>query len=282
MRNIYALLTLGRPLTSFLIALAIFTGSLVGAGSQVIQYPLQVLIGAILGFIFGIACNSMNDYFDQNVDKINHPERPIPSGKISSQVALNFSIIIFGVALGVALFLSIFVGFETLFLVLVALILQVAYEAKIKRKKYLGNIVIGFQTVLAFTFGGVIVKKVTPTILMAIAGFLSIVGREIVKDVEDIEGDTDKVTLPRIIGVKNANLVASLLIISAVATSIIGYYPFTFFGTEYLITVIIADCLFFYSILILFRNPKKARRLMKVAMIVAMIAFIIGGLTSGT
>jgi geranylgeranylglycerol-phosphate geranylgeranyltransferase len=278
MRNVYALLTLGRPLTSLLGALAIFAASLVGVGTLVFRYSPQVLLGAVLGFIFTMASNSMNDYFDQDNDKINHPERPIPSGKINAESALTFSIALFMVALLMAFFLSTFVGFEAFVLVLFALGLQVAYEKKIKRTKFLGNITIGFQTVLAFILGGVIVKAVIPAAMMASASFLAIIGREVVKDVEDIKGDIDRNSLPKLIGIKNANIVASILLVSAVIVSVIAYYPLSIFGLSYFITVLMADLLFLCSIPIIFRDSNMARRILKFAMLWALMAFIIGGI----
>jgi len=276
-RKVFVLLSLGRPLTSFLVALAIFSASFVSSGALILRYSPGIFIGPAIGLIFGVASNSINDYFDRNADRINHPERPIPSNKIEPQAALNFSLILFAVGISVALVLVFIVGFEALAVVLLAFVLQIAYEKKLKKIKLLGNVLIAFQTTLAFIFGGILVRNVTPTTIMATTAFLSILGREIVKDVEDIKGDTDKLTLPKIIGIKNANLIASGLILSAIVISLIAYYPLSIFGRSYFALVIVADVLFVYSFRVIFQNSNRARNLLKYAMLIALLAFVFGG-----
>ena len=274
-----ALFTLGRPFTSLLGAVAIFAASFVGSGTNIGSYGLPVALAALIGYLFTSASNSLNDYFDHNVDCINHPDRPIPSGKISAREALVFSSVLFGLCLALAVLLSIYSGIQALLIVLVSLMVQLAYDTKVKKAKTIGNIFIGFQTVLAFVFGGIIVNNLNPVLFMAVSSFLAITAREVVKDVEDIEGDVDKVSLPKIIGIKRANIIALVLISSAVVLSLVGYYPLNLFGFGYLATVLVADAVFIYSMTLLFKNPKAARRIWKFAMLLALIAFIISGIT---
>lgn len=155
---------------------------------------------------------------------------------------------------------------------------QLGYEMKWKHEKMIGNVIIGTQTALAFIFGGIIVGKVMATGVIAAAVFLSIVGREIVKDIEDVGGDRGRTTLPMRIGVRNAGIVAAVLIILAVLISPLPYYPLHIFGLEYLLVVSIADILFIGSLPLIFKNAKLARKMLKFAMLVAIIAFITGAL----
>ena len=269
-------LNLSRPLTSLMIGLAVFTSALIGAGSNVNEYVLPIFLGFLVAFLFGIAGNAVNDYFDYENDKINHPERPVPSGELKPGQALNFSIVFFTVSFLLALFLSSIAGYGVLLIVVIALASQIAYEMRFKHEKIVGNMIIGTQTALAFIFGGVIVGKTLITGIIAMAVFLSIAGREIVKDIEDVKGDRGRNTLPKRIGVRRAGIVAALLIILAVLISPIPYYPLGQFGWQYLAVVSIADILFIGSIPVIFRDAKRARRMLKFAMLIAIVAFIVG------
>jgi geranylgeranylglycerol-phosphate geranylgeranyltransferase len=265
-----------------MIGLAVFAAALIGAGSEVKEYALPIFLGFTVAFLFGIAGNAINDYLDRETDRINHPERPIPSGKLKPGQALFFSLVFFAISLLLALFLS-FIAKSLLVVVIVVIALasQIAYELRFKHEKIIGNIIIGTQTALAFIFGGVVVGKTLIPGIIAIAVFLSIVGREIIKDIEDIKGDKDRITLPMKLGVRKAGIVAALLIILAVLISPLPYYPLHQFGWEYLVVVLIADILFIGSLPLIFKDAKLARRMLKFAMLIAIIAFIVGSVSRG-
>lgn len=271
-------ISLGRPLTSLMIGFAVLASAIIGAGADISSFANPVLTGFIIAFLFGVAGNAINDYLDRESDIINHPERPIPSGKIRKENVLYFSIFFFIISFILSIFLSMMVGFGAFLIVIIAFLSQFAYEVKYKHEKIIGNIIIGAQTALAFIFGGVIVGKSLITGIPAIAVFLSITGREIVKDIEDIKGDKDKVTLPMKIGEKNAGIIASILIILAVLISPLPYYPLHQFGWQYLSVISIADVLFICSIPVIFKNAKLARKMLKIAMLIAIIAFVVGAL----
>ncbi|HEY9205298.1 MAG TPA: UbiA family prenyltransferase [Candidatus Methanoperedens sp.] len=269
-------ISLGRPLTSLMIGLAVFTSALIEAGGNVGNYSFAVILGFTVAFLFGIAGNAINDYFDYENDKINHPERPIPSGKLKPGQALGFSVFFFTISLLFSIYLSSMVGYGALLVVVTAFALQIAYEKRFKHEKIIGNMIIGFQTALAFIFGGIVVGRNVLTVIIAVAVFLSIVGREIVKDIEDVKGDRDRTTLPMKIGVEKAGVVAAVLIILAVLISPLPYYPLRIFGLEYLSVILIADFLFIGSIPVIFKNAKLARRMLKFAMLICIFAFITG------
>lgn len=269
-------ISLGRPLTSLMIGMAVFASALIGAGLKINDYAIPVFLGIGIAFLFGIAGNAINDYLDKESDKINHPDRPIPSGKLKPGQALFFSIIFFSISLLLSIYLSLISGYGVLIIVMIALASQIAYEMRFKHKKIIGNMIIGTQTALAFVFGGVVVGKTMITFVIAIAVFLSIVGREIVKDIEDVKGDKDRVTLPMKIGAKKAGIIASVFIVLAVLISPLPYYPLHQFGWEYLSVVSMADMLFIGSIPLIFKDAKLARRMLKFAMLIAIFAFIAG------
>ncbi len=263
-----------------MIGLAVFAAALIGVGSHIQEkeYALPVVLGVAVAFLFGIAGNAINDYLDRETDKVNHPERPIPSGKLKPGHALLFSFVFFSISFLLALYLSFILNsLPVIAIVVIALASQLAYEKKFKHEKVVGNMIIGTQTALAFIFGGAIVGKTLITGIIAIAVFLSIVGREIIKDIEDVKGDKDRISLPMKIGVRNAGIVASLLIILAVSISPLPYI-LRQFKWEYLLVVSIADILFIGSLPLIFKDAKLARRILKFAMLVAIVAFITGSI----
>ena len=272
-----ALFSLGRPFTSLLGAVAIFAASFVGAGTNLGEYWAYVILGVLIGYLFTTASNASNDYCDRNEDKINHPERPIPSGRIGVKTALAFSSAVFGLSIVLAAVLATLVGAAILIVFLAALGVQVAYDLKVKKTKIVGNLFIGFQTVLAFLFGGVIVGNLDPVAFMATASFLAITAREVVKDVEDIKGDANKTSLPKLIGIKKANIIALALISAAIGISVVAYYPLHILGLGYFVLILVADAVFIGSMPLLFKNPNAARKSWRYAMMLALIAFVVGG-----
>ena len=121
-------------------------------------------------------------------------------------------------------------------------------------------------------------KRQQGTVAIAAMGFLATLGREIVKDIQDMEGDFDRVTLPKRIGRRNAGIIGSAAFLSAVALSFLPYWN-GLFGIEYLAAVLVADAIFIYSSIVHFQNPKRGQTWAKYGMLVALIAFLIGGLT---
>jgi geranylgeranylglycerol-phosphate geranylgeranyltransferase len=96
------------------------------------------------------------------------------------------------------------------------------------------------------------------TYIIALLAFLAILGREIVKDIEDMEGDFDRQTLPKRIGARKAGGIASLSFLVAVALSPIPYFDGTF-GIWYLAAVAFADAIFIYCSIVHFENPPEDR-----------------------
>ncbi len=89
---------------------------------------VPLTLGAISVFLVTGAGNIINDISDLNTDKINHPDRPLPSGKITRQSALIVSIIIFVIAIIVSSFIS----YKISLIVFIAEMLLVSYEFKTK------------------------------------------------------------------------------------------------------------------------------------------------------
>jgi geranylgeranylglycerol-phosphate geranylgeranyltransferase len=248
---------------------------LIATGTSFFDFWYDILIGAVVVFSFVAGGNSLNDYLDRDVDKVAHPERPVPSGRISPKTALWIAIATFVISIGSSLLLR---NIESIAIVLAAIVVIILYEFKTKAMGLVGNLSIAFLTGGLFLLGGAIVGQIDKTLAIAAMAFLATLGREVVKDIQDMEGDFDRVTLPKRIGRRNAGIVGSAAFLLAVALSFLPYLN-DVFGLEYLAAVLVADAIFIYSSIVHFQNPKKGQTWAKYGMLVALIAFLIGGLT---
>src|SRR2546422_2630501 len=162
----------------------------------------------------------------------------------------------------------------------VAVTLMVSYENWLKARGAAGNLVIAYLVGSLFLFAGVSVfrSSTDPLIrtgILAALAFLATLGREITKDIEDMRGDVDRVTLPRRIGASRAGLVAGLALALCVALSFLPLY-FGVLGIGYAVLVLPADGMFIYAALHSAANPARSQRVTKYAMIVALPAFLAG------
>jgi len=240
--------------------------------------PLKVIIAGISAGMITAGGNVINDYFDFEIDKINKPERPIPSGRISRSDALMLSFALFLIGLGLAKYVN------TYCLGLAGLnsILLVIYGRYSKKMLLISNLIVSYLVASVFIFGafsangtnlfGMMGFKVVA--LLSSCAFLVTLSREITKDLEDIEGDRKRysITLPIWAGVKNAKNVAGICILFAVLLSLVPFIiqPLNFDLYYYALPVIAADLLFIISLTM---DPSISQRIMVLAMFLALVGF---------
>lgn len=242
------------------------------------NFTYDVLIAVVVVFIVTGAGNSVNDYFDHKIDAINKPKRPIPSGRISLKAAGVYSLVLFAVGIILAFFIGLIPGI----IVVSSSILMIYYAYSLKKKFMIGNIVISFLTGLSFIFGGVVVDEVTVSILLGFYAFLMTMAREIVKDMEDIEGDKIEGarTLPIVSGLRVSSFLAAFFMIFASLSSPILYFIgiFTVFYLPLLFMAIIIFLLSAISILKdqSVKNTAKVSKRLKIGMGIIFLAFAAG------
>jgi geranylgeranylglycerol-phosphate geranylgeranyltransferase len=246
---------------------------LIATGTSISNYWADIVPAAVVVFFFVAAGNSLNDYMDREVDKVAHPERPLPSGRMSPETARTIAVYCFGAALVASFFIRI----EATLVVIVAMALMLTYELSTKKKGISGNLTIGLLTGMLFVFGGAVVGMIDKTIIIALMAGLATLGREIVKDIEDMDADFDRNTLPKRIGKRNAGMAGSIAFVVAVALSPVPYLT-SMFGQGYLLVVLVADAIFIYCSIVHFRNPTRGQRFAKYGMLVALVAFLVGGI----
>jgi len=268
-----------RPADCLLASIAVLVGFLVATRGFLIVDPLSQLklfFGMLAVFLFAAAGIVINDYYDYHIDKINAPHRPLPSGRIKRGHSLLYSYVLFLSAIVFSLLIS---SPENPYCLLLALLntpLEIYYARNFKRMLFIGNVVDSWFVASSFLYGALIVGKETlgAVPMLALLAFLSNMGREIFGDIEDLEGDKKLglKTMPIVFGQRSAKYLGSLFILAAVAMSPLPWL-LGLLSINYLVIVIIADLIFIISI---FTNPKSNQLLTKLAMGIALLAFIAG------
>ncbi|MGC9308806.1 MAG: UbiA family prenyltransferase, partial [Thermoplasmatota archaeon] len=231
-----------RPIYVLMASLAVFVGGIVGG------YQFQTIglfFAMIVVFLMTAGSMAINDYFDRNIDQIAHPDRPLPSGKLSSHDALYFSFVSFSIAVG----LSVAINISCFGIVVTGLVLMMIYERYYKNIGFIGNLLTAFIIAMALILGGAAVGNVHDTLLLAFMAFFIMLGREIFMDVKDVEGDSaQRVTLPMTIGIKNALYMGGIFIAVAVALTPLPYW-WNALSVWYIVIIVPADIFFLLAIL---------------------------------
>ncbi len=264
-------LELTRPGNAIAAGVLTFTGAFVAGG--VLNAPVEVVAAVAATVAATGGGNAINDYFDREIDAVNQPNRPIPREAISPQGALRLSIILFVIATIAALTLPL-VAIAIAVFNLVALI---AYTELFKGLPGVGNVLVGYLTGSAFLFGAAAVGDLRGATALFVLAAVATLTREIIKDVEDIDGDraAGLRTLPIVGGEHLAVWIGVVVMLMAVAASSVPYLDGTF-GVSYLSVVIPANAIMLGATLWGFREPTTSQRWIKRGMLLACGAFIIG------
>ncbi|MFC3478721.1 geranylgeranylglycerol-phosphate geranylgeranyltransferase [Halobacterium litoreum] len=265
------LLELTRPANTVAAGVLTFIGAFVAGGAFDQQAATAAAVGAT--WFATAAGMAINDYFDREVDRINNPERAIPRGAVSPRGALAFSVVLFlGAVVLAALLPPLALGIAA-----VNLVGLVTYTQYFKGLPGAGNALVAYLGGSTFLFGAAAVGDPLAGGVLAALAALSTLTREIVKDVEDIEGDREEGlnTLPIAIGERRALLLGAAMLVVAVAASPVPYLLGTF-GVWYLVAVAPADAVMLAAAYRSFDDPSAGQRLLKLGMFAAAFAFVVG------
>ncbi|NWF87294.1 geranylgeranylglycerol-phosphate geranylgeranyltransferase [Candidatus Bathyarchaeota archaeon] len=212
-------LRLMRPVNCLMMGLAVIVGAILAAPNMLSALWQNFAYGFITGFMLTAASMAINDYYDREIDAVNEPNRPIPSGLIKPKKALMFASVLTIIGFASAYLTSIL----CLFIAIIAWIIFVIYTTVGKRSGLPGNFLVSACVAIPFIYGGVaIVNNVELNILIfASMAFLSNTGREITKGIVDVQGDKMRnvKTLAVRFGEKTAALSAVAFYIFAVFLS---------------------------------------------------------------
>jgi 4-hydroxybenzoate polyprenyltransferase len=212
-----AFLELSRPFTLVAPALGFASGAASAAGAlprETFSRDLLVfpLIGLTMAAVLNAASNALNQIYDLEIDRVNKPRRPLPSGRMSLAEAWVFTAFAYAVALMLAWQVAPGGRRECFWIVVVATLITFLYSVPPFRTKRLGiwaNVTIAIpRGVLLKVAGWSAVKTVAgvePWFIGVIFG-LFLLGASTTKDFADMEGDARGGcrTLPIIYGVRRA------------------------------------------------------------------------------
>lgn len=285
-----AYMELARPGNAAMASFSALLGMLVVLGPDLWDPDLlvPVILGMLVPFLVTAGGNALNDYMDHSVDRRAHPGRPLPSGRLTMDQVLWFAIACFIAGIVLAALIVTLSDIELLPVLLAALAITclVGYEVAFKYRGLVGNVTVAFLSALTFVFGASVVvepgHEAWPVVMILFAlAFFASLGREITKDIEDLDADWGaRTTLPMRVGEERAATVAKASILAAVVLSPWPYFMGAM-GWPYLALVIVADVAFIYSLPFVRSSPLDAQRIHKVGMMLALLAFLAGSLSGG-
>lgn len=277
-KTLAGLISLIRPL-NVAISAAAAGASVAIAGVRLGEWE-KIVIAMLTGALAAAGANAINDYYDHAIDRINRPNRPIPRGLLSRGDALAVWI----ATSVVGIFINIFLHWTALATVAASMALLWWYSAYWKRTVLFGNIIVSAMIGMAFIYGGVVAQDVRKTVTPAILAALFTLGREIVKDIEDVEGDRAgrALTFPVRFGPKKA-LVLATAVLTALLVAI--WVPATtgFYGKVYSVLLIPLSAVVLVALVRMWRDPssenlRRQSSLLKGAMILGLAAVVAGSL----
>lgn len=279
MEKVGGFLRLIRPLNCVMMGFAVIVGaSLVSS----LDFSIDLLLGFITSFTLTGASMAINDHCDRDIDAVNEPKRPIPSGTVTPRGALFFALILGIIGFVVAVATN-FPDVSCPVVAAIAWIVSVTYVTGGKRTGLPGNFLVSTCVVIPFIYGSFVVQapKLSVVLFTAIA-FLSNTGREIAKGIVDVEGDKaqDIHTIAVLHGEKTAAVASSVFFVLAIALTPLPWI-LKLVSPYYLAFVILTDAGLVWSCVSLLRdysreNTRKVKNLIILWFVIGLLAFIAG------
>ena len=200
-------LRITRPFTLLMPFVGVVSAAAIAIGSRKLQGGVgfleglslngyHILLGGVVAALLNAASNIFNQATDIEVDRINKPDRVLPTGQISKQAGLVYSFLLYGVSLFAAYWIQPSPGIlHTFWCVLFAAIATIAYSAKpvqLKARGWWSNITIALvRGCLIFVAGwGCVAGVLDPEPwFLGLVFMIFLVGATTLKDFSDIKGD---------------------------------------------------------------------------------------------
>jgi len=271
-------LRLIRPMNCIVMSFAVLVGaSLTGFGNL---HWLNLVYGAVTAFTLTGAAMAVNDYYDFDIDKINEPKRPLPSGAVSMREAL----VLTGVLTAIGLVFAFVISLYCLLFAFAAWVIMVAYTTVGKRSGFAGNLLVSACVAAPFLYGSLVaVNTIRFNILLfASMAFLSNTGREIAKGIVDVQGDSahNIRTLAVSFGDRKAAFAAAACFVFAVCLSPLPVI-FNLVSIWFVPFVLVTDVGLVWCSVSLIRNSSRdnARQIKKIVLflfVFGLLSFIFG------
>lgn len=274
-KKLFAAIKLVRFEHAIMFALSVLIAEIMAAKGMLTLTP-AIIFSLFVPVFSEMGAFAMNDLLDIETDRLNRKKgRPLVTGELSEKFALIVTVISFILALVFAAFISPFIFLFTLAINLLA----IAYNVLLKDLPLVGNVYIAFTMAIPFVFGNYVVSDVLnpANLLVAALAFVVGLGREIVKSVEDVEGDRKarrSKTLPVLIGSEKSLTVSGILYALFAILSVVPYYLYLDTGIGFGF-VLVADAVFLYSSVALIFSRRK-NQFLKISRNLSLFALFIG------
>ncbi len=267
-----------RPLNDAMIGFSVIVGSFIASGRQLPDL-YSLLFGFLTGFFISASAMVFNDIIDLEIDKINNPNRPLPSGKIK----LRNAYIMFYIISVIGLLFSIFTGLITFLIAIISYFVAYFYNKYGKKSGFIGNIMVAYSMGIPLLYGAAMISKLNFNIMIYwLMIFLSGIAREITKGIADIEGDRKAgvKTIAVVLGNRKAAIAAFIFYAIAVSLSPIPVILNRVYPLIYLIPISIVDIIFLSVSIITIIKPTKQistknKNISLFAMLLGLLGFLI-------
>jgi geranylgeranylglycerol-phosphate geranylgeranyltransferase len=257
-KKVRGLFELIRPELPFAAGVCVIIGEIIAFGS----FPSfqKLFLGFVWGFFISSPAMIINDYFDIEVDRVNSPHRPLPSGLILPATAISLAIITTLIGLAA----SIFINKTAVLLYIIFWLIGFLYNWKLKEMGLLGNLLVASSVAITFILGGIAVGEPwnKAVWILSLIVFLFDLGEEIAADAMDIEGDRKRnvKSIAILKRKKNALRISVSLFLLVIIFSFLPVF-WDLLGTSYLVIISITDMLiFFFGMKLLKSRTIKAGR----------------------
>lgn len=198
----------------------------------------------------------INDYYDIKIDAINKPERVVVGKAIRRRPAMFIHMVLSFIGIALGFWLSLPVGLINLG----AVLLLWGYSARFKKMPLLGNLVVALLGASMLLVVAVYAGRLNrTTISYAVFAFLISLIREIIKDMEDVRGDSsfDCRTLPIVLGMRRAKYVLyPVIALFQIFLLLVIFHPVTSTGFDvYMLLLVLAPSI--WMLVKLVRSDRK-------------------------
>ncbi len=218
---IAAISQLIKPELPIAAGVCVVTGEVLALGG--LPELTLAILGFFVGFFLSAAAMASNDYFDVEVDQVNYPDRPLPSGRVTKDEV----IVISAVLTSIGLIFAAILGLARFLIALVTWAIGLLYNWRFKEAGLPGNMMVSFSVAITFLFGGVAAGGLQSGVVwvFAVLAFIFDLGEEIINGVLDAEGDKKRnsrsIALTK--GRRYALALAGLLFATFISISYIPY-----------------------------------------------------------
>ena len=275
-KHLFYFYSLSRPLNVLITIITILIAAII---TGKFTFTASLIYAIITAAFIAAGANMVNDIFDVEIDKINKPNRLLPSGKISIQNAWVY----FSIAYIIGILFAVISNTIMLIIAIMIALLLYLYSAYLKRTIIWGNLAVSVAAASAFIYGAQAVSYWIDGMIPAVFALFFHFGREVVKDIQDMEGDlaNNVITFAGRFGKQKSivliNVIFSILIILTLVPFILGVY------NKYYLWIVLPGVdlvLAFICIALWWYNDRlslgKISHILKLDMLVGLLSIYVG------